>query len=597
MLAFRACKTMRLIAVLIASGLLSGCAPMTDKIETAAAPEAQTAPRTSFPHEKSDLAADPALMFGRLENGFRYVLMENREPKDRVSMHLNIQAGSLHETENQRGLAHFLEHMLFNGSEHFPPGELVKYFQRIGMDFGSDANAHTGFDETVYDILLPQNDSESIAEGLLVMRDYAAGALLLPEEVERERGVILAEKQARDSAAYRLFETTFRFEMQGIRAAQRLPIGTEDSIREANRARLKHYYDTWYRPDKLILVMVGDFDPTAAESMIVKRFSDLAARAPAQPEPDLGNVDHRGVKPFYHHEAETGDTTVSIEALSTVPAADDSLALQKEKLLADVAQRMVQNRLDRILRDDNAPFTSAYVSAGRFLGRVDYAEISAKGPPGNWRERLFALEQILRQALEYGFRQSELDRVRKDMIAEMDDAVRKASTRNSQDLARRLIRHLNDNKVFQSPDQRKALFEPFLSALNVDQVHEAFRRTWGPDHRLVLVTGNARIGEEDESAREAIRSAFAESSNQAVVPYRGEQAAVFPFFPLPKEVEAIRDRRMIDDLRIVQVDTPQYQGNRLQGRRDIDSSVLRPRHLRRTGIPSGVGTSHAGGRQ
>ncbi|MEK6201623.1 MAG: insulinase family protein, partial [Desulfobulbaceae bacterium] len=144
---------------------------------------------TAWPHEKSDLAPDPALVFGRLDNGFRYILLRNQEPKGRVGVYLNIQAGSLHETEEQRGIAHFLEHMVFNGSTHFPPGSLVEYFQSIGMSFGGDTNAHTGFDETVYHILLPGGSREELKKGLLVMSDYARGALLSETEIDRERGV------------------------------------------------------------------------------------------------------------------------------------------------------------------------------------------------------------------------------------------------------------------------------------------------------------------------------------------------------------------------------------------------------------------------
>ncbi|HJO61438.1 MAG TPA: insulinase family protein, partial [Desulfobacterales bacterium] len=140
-------------------------------------------PPLKWPHEKSDLQPDPAVVFRKLPNGFRYVLMKNKEPKDRVSMHLDIQAGSMHESDQQQGLAHFLEHMLFNGSTHFKPGELIKYFQRIGMQFGPDANARTGFYETVYDVLLPTGSKQSLSDGLLVMADYAEGALLLQSEI------------------------------------------------------------------------------------------------------------------------------------------------------------------------------------------------------------------------------------------------------------------------------------------------------------------------------------------------------------------------------------------------------------------------------
>ena len=176
-----------------------------------------------WPHEKSDLDPDPAIRYGRLPNGLRYVLMPNHEPKNRVSMHLDVQTGSANEVEKERGTAHYLEHMLFNGSTHFPPGELVKFFQSIGMQFGNDANAHTGFYETVYDVLLPDSKKESLEKGLLVFQDYAQGAMLLETEVEKEKKVILAEKRTRDSASYRTYEASLKFEFPDAIISKRLP--------------------------------------------------------------------------------------------------------------------------------------------------------------------------------------------------------------------------------------------------------------------------------------------------------------------------------------------------------------------------------------
>ncbi|MFW5957712.1 MAG: M16 family metallopeptidase, partial [Desulfosalsimonas sp.] len=145
-----------------------------------------------WPHEKSDLAPDPEVDFGTLENGIRYVIKKNDTPEDRVRMHLVVDAGSFHETEEQRGIAHFLEHMLFNGTGNFPPGELVKYFQRIGMAFGPDVNGRTGFYQTVYDLDLPDGEKETLREAMLVMHDFAAEALLKQKEVKKERHVILS---------------------------------------------------------------------------------------------------------------------------------------------------------------------------------------------------------------------------------------------------------------------------------------------------------------------------------------------------------------------------------------------------------------------
>ncbi len=285
----------------------------------------------AWPHEKSDLPLDPGIVYGRLENGFRYVLMQNQNPKDRVSMHLDIQAGSANETDRQQGLAHFLEHMLFNGSTHFKPGELVKYFQSIGMQFGADANAHTGFYETVYDIFLPDGHEESLRKGLLVMQDYAKGALLLESEIERERKIILAEKRQRDSASYRTFVSGLMFELPDARITQRLPIGKEEIIQQASQADFRAYYDTWYRPETMILVAVGAFNMDQASTLISETFSSLTPRVSDMPEIEFGDVQHKGVQGFHHHEAEAGNTTVTIEVLSKEPLKPDNLALRKER--------------------------------------------------------------------------------------------------------------------------------------------------------------------------------------------------------------------------------------------------------------------------
>ena len=165
---------------------------------------------------------------GTLSNGMTYYIMHNEEPKERASLYFVQNVGAILEEDSQNGLAHFLEHMLFNGSENFKPGELVEYFQSIGMHFGADANAHTGFNETVCDILLPKGDSENIQNGLLVIYDYAQGALLLETEIDRERKVIMAEKLSRDSASYRTFKSTLVFELPDTLIPYRFPIGTEE---------------------------------------------------------------------------------------------------------------------------------------------------------------------------------------------------------------------------------------------------------------------------------------------------------------------------------------------------------------------------------
>ena len=507
-----------------------------------------------WPHEKSDLLSDPALIFGKLPNGFRYVLMENHRPKDRVSMHLDIQAGSMHESDNQQGLAHFLEHMLFNGSTNFKPGELVKYFQSIGMQFGPDANAHTGFHETVYDMLLPDGDREDIEKGLVVMKDFAEGALLLPSEIDKERRVVLAEKRTRDSASYRTYITTLNFEFPHARISKRLPIGKEEILKKVDHKRLKEFYDTWYRPEKMILVMVGDFDAKLATSLIEEKFSSLSTRAPPKLWPDLGEINHLGIKSFYHFEKESGNTTISIEAVEKVLQKPDSFAFQKNRLIKNIADRIVQNRLDAMVSKADTPFTSASIGSGILLHQIKYAEITAECSPKNWKRSLFLIEQTLRKALKFGFAKSELERVKKDLISDLDNAVKKASTRNSRNLTRKILWSLNSDQVFLSPEQKKELFTPLINSLTLQNVHDAFKEIWAPDHRLILLTGNAELTKTDKDPCRKILADYYRSNEVQVSRPAEKKPVVFPYLPEPEKQGRIIRTKKIPDLGIVQVD-------------------------------------------
>lgn len=504
---------------------------------------------------ESNLTPDPSVVAKILPNGFRYVLMKNQEPKDRVSMHLLVQAGSYHETESQQGIAHFLEHMMFNGSDHFPPGELVKYFQLIGMQFGPDANAHTAYRQTVFDVLLPDGKPESIEGGLIVMQDYAQGTSLLPKEIDRERGIILAEKRSRDSADYRTFVAQLQFEFPNARFAHRLPIGKESVIRSADRELMKQFYDTWYRPEKMVLVMVGEFDVPGAEKLVKKVFGDMNARAPAAAEPDFGEVSHKGLKAFYHYEPETGATSVDIEVTRTVEKRVDSKQFRKEELFLEIAQRMLQNRLEEMVSEPEAPFTSAAIFMGRSMKQIEYAAISADCKPERWEDALARIEQTLRQALKFGFNENELVRVKSELISSLENAVAQASTRESGDLANDIIRHINNDRVFLSPEQEKSLLVPFINNVTTESVHAALKKAWAPEQRLVSVTGNASLQDNDgQSPEKQIQSVYESSTLQKVKAIEKSQPAVFPYLLKPATSGEISARKEIEDLGIVLVD-------------------------------------------
>ncbi len=503
-----------------------------------------------WPHDGSDLEPDPAVVFGRLPSGLRYVMMNNTNPKDRVVMHLMVQAGSLHESDRQLGLAHFLEHMMFNGSTHFPPGELVKYFQSIGMQFGADANASTGFTETIYDIVLPDGSEESIEDALTVLRDYAEGALLLESEIDRERGVILAEKQTRDSASWRTYVETLNFQMAGTLLPSRLPIGDAAVIQDSNRDRFVDFYNTWYRPERMILVVVGDVDLSMLEGLIKEKLGGMESRGPERPNPAIGWPDHDAVRVFHHREEALGNTTVSIETLTGIDPVPDSAAHQQRVLEEQVANRMLQNRLDRLVAEPGSPMTSASVGSGTFMQLFQYSGIEADSEPDNWARALEAIEQVLRQAVNHGFQPGELARVRKEYQAELDQAVIEAPTRESRRLARGIIGSLRRQTVFRSPAQEQAFFTPRLQALTVEQVHQRLRTVWSPDHRMVIATGNLEVPDGDTSPEQQIMAVYDNSRVTAVLPPDALPEVAFPYLPDPQGTGSVAATVIDDDLGI-----------------------------------------------
>ncbi len=522
--------------ILSVSLLLSGCADQQQTADSAV-PEADCISR-GWPQDESDLQPDPSLIFGTLENGLRYVIKPNHEPKNRVGMYLDIQAGSLQETEDQRGLAHYLEHMLFNGTTHYPPGTLVEYFQSIGMGFGADTNAHTTYDETVYKLLLPGGDSETIDTGLVVIADYARGALLLEKEVDKERGIILAEKRARDSARSRVFKARMKFVFAGTRIAERDVIGTDATLKNADSQLLREYYDRWYRPDNIILVVVGDTNPKLVETLIKERFSSLQAADVPVECAKFGQVAEGGKEALYVHEPDLGYTNVTIETIWNSEPHPYTRAEEIRLLKEYIAGKMMDNRLKHLVNSKGSVLTQANFYSGRIFNRLKNSSMDARTAPEHWQQALTLLDTTLRQALVYGFSESELDRVKKELLTRLKKEVQVAGSRESSKLADGLIYTINKNEVYLSPAQELALYEPILQETTLDQANAAFRSLW-PERRLLEVTGTVEL--QGDAPEEEILKAYREAEQQEIGPWTAEQTAVFPYLPMPDQASTVAE--------------------------------------------------------
>lgn len=484
---------------------------------------------SGWPQDSSDLQPDPALVFGKLANGLRYVLLPNKEPKNRVALYLNIQAGSLHETEEQRGVAHFLEHMLFNGTTHYPPGTLVEYFQSLGMGFGGDTNAHTGFDETVYNLLLPSGEAKVLAEGFKVLADYARGALLLEQEVERERGIILAEKRTRDSAASRVFKQQMQFDFAGTLVARRDPIGTEEVLQRADSHLLRTFYDRWYRPENMIVVVVGEIRPQETVQLLEQAFAGLQGVGDTGPCPELGTVRETGMETLVLPEPELGYTGLALTTVYNHSARPDTLAWELEQLRQYVAVALLANRLEQLEQQAGSPLAQSRAHAGFFVQRYGYATLTARVESKKWKEGVTLLQTTLGQALKDGFSETELARGKREVFALLEKAVQTAPSRDSRHLAEEIIRKLNDHEVILSPAQEMALYGPALQAMTLGEVNDAVRQLWSRPRRLVEVVGVIEPGLSEGQVEQQLRALYQANEAKPVAAWVEPQRAPFPY--------------------------------------------------------------------
>jgi len=503
-----------------------------------------------FPQAGSDLKAEAAARFGTLPSGLRYVVLPNREPKQRVSLRLLVLAGAFEETESQRGLAHFLEHMAFNGSTHFAPGTLVERLQRLGMGFGADTNAATGFDHTLYMLEMPDTKPATVSEGLQILADYCGGLLLQQAMVDKERGIILSEKRARDSVGYRTLVAELEFMEAGTRVPQRLPIGLTEVIEKSGRERFVDFYNAWYRPELMAVVVVGDIDAAALERELSERFSGIEARSPEPAPADLGRVqEFAGARTRFHGEAEAPDTQVVIAATVPYTRPQDTAFERLKELRRNLAVEMLNRRLSILSKKENAPFLRASASIDTPFNLYRAAEIAVTCKAEQWQAGLGVAEQELRRALQYGFRPDELREAAADFRNDLEQAAKTAPTRRSDELAGQIADSLVDRAVFTSPADDLALLGPALAKVTPAECLAALRDAWSAPGRYVFVSGNAKV---EGDADQAVAAAYARSSASAVGPTDALSSVAWAYTDLGP-AGSVASRMHIDDLDITEV--------------------------------------------
>lgn len=521
--------------VLVASFTLSSCSPKSDT-NTAI-------PALGFAHEVSDLKPDPGVVYGKLENGLRYAVMRNATPSGTAALRVRFATGSLNETDEQRGLAHFLEHMAFNGTKNVPEGEMIKRLERHGLQFGADTNAHTSFDETVYKLNLPKVNDEILDEAFFIMRETAENMTLDPGAIDRERGIVKSEKRTRDTVHSRAWESKFRFFTENSRLMERFPIGTDDTLENMQAGLFETYYRQYYRPENTFVVLVGDIDTTSAVQRIKDSFSDWqAVGAKGTENNDVGKANTDMPRTGYFHDPDIL-TEITIASLRPFQERPDSKAKRQARFIDGLGNRILSNRLKKLSKKTDAKFLSGGASSMYLYDTAEGVSLAMRSHSDNWQLALATGEQELRRAIQYGFTQAELDEQIANSRLGRQAQARAAETRKTVgrfggDLTTQILKNFGRERVFTHPQSNLADFKNYADSITPDIVWAAFKAKWQNTEapHLYLKT-NKTI----KNPQETIRNTYMESRLIDVSPPEIRDIGKFAYTDFGKSGEVVSD--------------------------------------------------------
>jgi zinc protease len=441
---------------------------------------------------ETDLPWDPAWKRGVLSNGLTFAVRRNAVPQKRISLRMLVSVGSLHENEDERGIAHFVEHMVFRGTRLYPGNELNLQLQRRGMGMGPDHTAFTGYDYTIYHLELPDTSDATLRFGLNALREYASGATFEPLAVQIERGVILNEKATRDVPEARRSEYNIDFLWPHSRHAQREVIGTEESLRAITREQLMAFYDAWYRPERIAIIAVGDADPKMMQDQITELFSGLRGRGHPRPEP-TSLVPESASAPDVAIFRDEGMVGIELAFQHPVhrPAASNFKQYREKLFHRELAFDMFQRRLMRIAADAGDTMVAPSADVHSFVPEWETAIFTANGTIESWQKLAAAAEQEHRRAFIHGFSDSELKRTKEAFAEQFETHVRTAPSRRSDALASEMAGSLLHGHVLVAPEVLRDDVREVLANATPRDCLEAFREAWENKALHVLVSANS----------------------------------------------------------------------------------------------------------
>ncbi|PRY89261.1 M16 family metallopeptidase [Mongoliibacter ruber] len=484
---------------------------------------------------------DPRVKKGTLENGLVYYIQQNPKPENKVELRLAVNAGSVLEDENQRGLAHFTEHMAFNGTENFEKNELISYLQSIGVSFGADLNAYTGFDETVYILPIPSDDPEKLKSGFRVLRDWAGGISFKEDDIDAERSIIVEEWRTGQGYSQRLRDQYLPKLLYQSQYAERLPIGDMEVVQNFEYETLRKFYREWYRPNNMAVIAVGDADPDELEKLIYDFFGDL--------ENPIVYPERKKFEVPEHQE-----TLVSIVTDEEAPGIQiqifykhPPLRFQTKKdykayLIRTMYAGMLTQRLDEIRQKPDAPFIFAGTGYGNFVRSMDYFTASGVVSPGKVEDGILSLIVENKRVASHGFTQPELDRVKRALLNSAERSFKEMDKTESRAVVGRYINHFLKGNFAEGEKWKYAFYQEIFQEISLNDINALADELITEENRVIIIT--APDSEKEMLPTDGdILNLFEKASALDLAPYEekelGEKLISNP--PLPNPITEISE--------------------------------------------------------
>lgn len=431
------------------------------------------------------LPTDPRLVTGELPNGMKYIVSKHANPPGRAAMWIHVSTGSLNETEKERGISHYLEHMAFNGSEHFPPGSVIDYFQSMGLNFGRDQNAFTSFDQTTFQLAFPDNKPETIDKGMRFFADVAGRLSLLQTEIDSERQVIMEEKRSRSGVQQRMQDYVLARIAPGSIVGDRLPIGVDETLAKLNRDDFVAYYDKWYVPSNMTLMVVADADPQAIVDDIKKNFGG-GDKTPVPVDQDPGVRPYQADRAIVATDPEYTQGSVAMMAIGPKEPPATTVPLMRRDLVRQLATSAFNRRIGAKINKGGTAYLSASAMAQNLFGAGMLRQVSADGKPEEWRKLLTELGEDVQRARLHGFSDREVEDVRKQIISGQEQYLAQESTMPARAVLARMNRAVNDGEPILSAQQELDLVRQLLPTITTEEVSKAFAELFDPTNVTFL---------------------------------------------------------------------------------------------------------------